>query len=74
MLEVSRVLGWLGAALLFAASAAWFKQRRGALLQRLNGRAASRARETEGASRVLIIALAVSAVAAVVAVTRFVLG
>ena len=74
MLETSNMLGWLAAALLFAAVAAWLKLGRGSLLQRLNGRAALRADEVERASRLLVIALGVSVVAAIVAVTGSMFG
>jgi len=62
------MLGWLAGALLFAAAAAWFKLRNGPLLPGLNRRAAARTDDLEGASRLLLIAAAVSLVAAVFAI------
>jgi hypothetical protein len=74
MLETSDMLGWFAAALLFAAVAAWLKLDRGPLLQRLNGRTAVKADQVESASRLLVIALGVSAVAAIVAVAGWMFG
>jgi hypothetical protein len=74
MLETSDMLGWFAAALLFAAVAAWLKLGRGPLLQRLNGRTAVKADQVESASRLLVIALGVSAVAAIVAVAGWMFG
>ena len=74
MLNTSGMLGWLAAALLFAAIAAWLKLRRGPLLPRFNGRATLKTDEVESASRLLVIALAVSVVAAVLAIAGRVFG
>lgn len=57
-----------GAALLFAAGAAWLKLGRGPRLRRLNGRGAVRPDQVESASRLLVIALGASVAAAAVAV------
>lgn len=74
MNDIASILGWFGLALLFAAVAAWFKQGHGSpLLQRLNGRASLKTEEAEGAARLLIVALVVSAVAAVLGITPFLL-
>ena len=74
MLEMSGFLGWLSAALLFAAGAAWLKLGRGPVLQRLNGRASLQSEHFEGASRLLMAAVGLSAVAAVLAVTGLMFG
>jgi len=74
MLNTSSMLGWLAAALLFAAVAAWLKLRRGPPLPRPNGSEAMKAEEIENASRLLVIALAVSVVAAVLAIAGSVFG
>lgn len=68
MLELSGSLGWLSAALLFAAGAAWLKLGRGPRLRRLNGRGAVNPDQVEGASRLLVIALGAAAAAAAVAI------
>lgn len=68
------MLGWLAAALLFAAVAAWSKLRRSPLLQRLDGRATLKTDQVESASRLLLIALGVSAVAAIVAIAGWMFG
>ena len=68
MLETSALLGWLSAALLFAAVAAWLKLGRGPVLQRLNGRGPLEKDQVENASRLLVIAVGLSAVAAILAV------
>jgi hypothetical protein len=73
MLETAGLLGWLSAALLFAAFAAWLKLRRGPRLQTLDRRAAQ-SEEVENASRLLVITLAVSLVAAFLAVAGWVTG
>ena len=74
MLETSGFLGWLAAALLFAAGAAWLKLGRGPVLQRLNGRAKLKTEQVEGASRLLMAAVGLSAIAAVVAISARVFG
>ena len=74
MLETAGLLGWLSAALLFAAFAAWLKLRRGPRLQTLDRRAATHSEQVENASRLLVITLAVSFVAAVIAVAGWVTG
>ena len=74
MLETSGFLGWLAAALLFAAGAAWLKLGRGPVLQRLNGRAKLKTEQVEGASRLLMAAVGLSAVAAVVALSGRMFG
>lgn len=74
MLELSALLGWLSAALLFAAGAAFFKLRRSPVLQRLTGRAGLKFDQFEGAYRLLLAAVGLSAVAAVLAVSGFMFG
>jgi hypothetical protein len=74
MLETSNMLGWFAAALLFAAIVAWLNLRRSPLLQRLNVRTALKSDRVESASRLLAIALGVSAVAAIVAVAGWMFG
>ncbi len=74
MLNSSGMLAWLAAALLFAAVAAWGKLRRGPPLPRPNGSEARKAEEVENASRLLLIALAVSVAAAVLAIAGSVFG
>lgn len=74
MLETAGLLGWLSAALLFAAFAAWLKGTRGPLLQWLNGRARLKTGQVEGASRVLAMALGISAVAAILAIAGRMFG
>lgn len=74
MLEMSGSLGWLSAALLFAAGAAWLKLGRGPVLQRLNGRGTLKTEHFEGASRLLLAAVGLSAVAAVLAISGLMFG
>jgi hypothetical protein len=68
MLEMSGSLGWLSAALLFASGAAWLKLGRGPRLRWLNGRGAVKPDQLEGASRLLMVALGASVVAAAAAI------
>lgn len=74
MLETSSLLGWLSVALLFAAGAAWLRLGRGPLLQKLNGRATLTIGQAEVASRLLVAAVGLSAVAAVLAIFNLVFG
>jgi hypothetical protein len=74
MLNTSGMLGWLAAALLFAAVAAWLKLRRSPPPRRLDGSEATKTDEAENASRLLVIALAVSAAAAVLAIAGSIFG
>lgn len=67
MLEVAHVLGFFAAILLLAAVAEWIKLARGPELRKLGGRAA-KAGNAEIASQLLVLAAALSAVAAAVAV------
>jgi hypothetical protein len=66
--EVARVLGFLAAISLVAAVAAWMKPFRGPQLQRLDGRAPPDVSDLEIASLLLLLAAALSAVAAILAV------
>ena len=74
MLETAGLLGWLSAALLFAAFAAWLKLRRRPRLQSLDRRAATHSEDVENASRLLLITLGVSFVAAILAVGGWLFG
>lgn len=74
MLEASAMVGWLSAVLLVAAVAAWLMLGRGPLLQRLDGRRTQRANHVENAARLLAIAFAVSAVAAILSVAGLMFG
>ena len=74
MLETAGFLGWFSAALLFAAVAAWLKLGRGPLFQWLNGRSALKSGQVESASRLLVVAVGISAVAAVLAITSLMFG
>ena len=73
MASTSNLLGWLAAALLFAALAAWLKTRRGTWVPRPNRSAATRL-NVENASRLLVIALIVSAAAASLGVAAWMFG
>ena len=69
------MLGWLSAALLFAAGAAWLKLGRGPLLsQGLDGRVPLKSEQLENASRLLVIAVGVSAVAALLGIVGWMFG
>jgi hypothetical protein len=74
MLESAGFLGWLAGALLLAAVAAWLKLGRRPLLQRLDGRSALNNQQVEQASRLLLMALALSAVAAALAIAALMFG
>jgi hypothetical protein len=74
MVDAASLLGWLAAALLFAALAAWVKLGPRPRLQTLDRRAASNRQEVENASRLLLITFAVSSAAAIVAVTGMLFG
>ena len=68
MLEAARILGWLAAALLIAAIAAWVPLLSGLRLRRLDGGTEPDVARTELASRALILAFVLSALAAVLAI------
>jgi hypothetical protein len=74
MIEVSGMFGWVAAALLFAALAAWLKLGRSPGRQPTDGRAPRDDGEAENASRLLVIAAAASAVAAVLAMAGCMFG
>ena len=74
MLNTPGMLGWMAAALLFAAIAAWLKLRRGPPLPRLNRGTTLKTDELENASRLLVIALIVSVAAAVLAIASWMFG
>ena len=67
MIEAAEILGGIAAAVLIVAVAAWLKLLRGPELQRLDGKIESSLRPTETASRLLVLAAALSAVAAFLA-------
>jgi hypothetical protein len=68
MIEASRILGFFSAALLAIAVAAWWKLWRSPALARFDGVKGSKLAEGELASRLLVVAAAFSAVAALVAI------
>jgi hypothetical protein len=68
------MFGWLSAALLFAAIAAWLKLGRGPLLRRLNGRVPPEDGQVENAARLLVIAAGSCALAAILAVAGRMFG
>lgn len=72
MLELGQVLGFFSAVLLILAGAAWVQLGRGPVLQRLDGPASSNSGQGELVSRLLILALGLSAVAAVLAVVGWI--
>ena len=72
MAEVARALGFLSALLMVTSLAIWANWLRGPLLQRLDGRRASNARPAKFAIQLLMVAFAVSAVAAVLAVAGWI--
>ena len=68
MLEVARTLAFLSTALMVISFAIWLKWLRGPLLQRLDGQRASNVALAAVASKLLMVAFGVSAVAAVLAI------
>jgi hypothetical protein len=68
MLEVARILGCLSAVLLVAAIAAWVKLLRSPTLQPLDGRVETNSGQGEIASQLLLLAVSLSALAAVLAI------
>ena len=74
MVDAGSLLGWLAAALLFAALAAWAKLGPRPRPQTLDRRAASNSQEVENASRLLLITFVVSSAAAIVAVAGMLFG
>jgi uncharacterized membrane protein len=74
MLDSASFLGWISGALLFAAVAAWLKLGRRPMLQRLDRRSDSNNQQVEQASRLLLIAVGLSAVAAVLAIAALMFG
>ena len=74
MLESAGFLGWLAGALLFAAVAAWLKLGRRPTLQRLDGRTALNNQQIERASRLLLVAVGLSAIAAGLALVALMFG
>jgi hypothetical protein len=67
VIEASRILGFASVALLALAIAAWWKLWRAPALARLDGLKGSKLAQGEVASRLLVLAAAFSAVAAIVA-------
>jgi hypothetical protein len=72
MLEVARVLGAFSAVLLIVAVSVWVKLFRSPEVQRLDGSVAPKVRNVEIASRLLALAMALSAVSAILAVAGWV--
>ena len=72
MLEVARDLGAFSAALLIIAVSVWAKLFRGPELRRLDGFSEPKVRNVEIASRLLALAVALSAVAAILAIAGWV--
>ena len=68
VIEASRILGFASVALLALAVAAWWKLWRSPALARLDGGKGSKFAEGEVAARLLVLAAALSAVAAMVAI------
>jgi hypothetical protein len=68
MIEASRILGFAAVALLALAIAAWLKLWRRPELARIRPSAVSKLAEGEFASRLLVLAAGLSAVAAVLAI------
>lgn len=68
MQEVAGVFGTFGALSLLASIAIWALMLRGPLLQRLDGRRASNAHSAALASKVLLVAVGLSAAAAIFAI------
>lgn len=68
MLDAAQVLGFFAAALLIIAIVAWAKLLHRPRLQRLDDRGAPGDNDVEIASQLLVVALCVSAVAALLAV------
>ena len=72
MLEFARVLGVFSALLLIVAVAVWVKLFAGPQLQRVDGISVQKMRNVEIASQLLALAVALSAVAAILAVTGWI--
>jgi hypothetical protein len=70
MLDLTWMLGGISAALLAIAGVVWATQLRGPWLQRLDGVQAANDRGTNLCIQVLMLAFALSAVAATLAITR----
>jgi len=74
MLEAARILGCFSAVLLIGVIAVWIRLSRGPQLQRLDGSTVPSDVAAEGALRFLVMALALSAVATVLAVADWISG
>lgn len=72
MPEAARILAVFSALLLLASVLIWTQRLRGPLLQRLDGRRASNDRPADLAVKALVLALGLSAVAAILAVAGWV--
>jgi hypothetical protein len=68
MPEAARIFGLSSALLLILSVSIWTAILRGPLMQRLNGRLASNVRPAELASRLLVLALGLSAISMIVAI------
>ena len=71
MLEAARIIGCLSAFLLITAIAAWVKLSRSPALQPIDGSASQNGR-IEIASQILVLAVGLSAVAAVLAIAAWI--
>ncbi len=74
MLEAARILALFSAVALFAGIMGWLKLFRHPALQRLDGRPEQAPRRAEAASQLLLLAVGMSAVAAVLAVAGWIFG
>ena len=72
MLEAARTLALISAMLLAVSATIWGKMLRGPLLQRLDGSRASNDGPTELAMKTLVLAFALSFVAAVLAIVTLI--
>ena len=73
MPEIARILAFASALLILVSFAIWANRLRGPLLQRLDGRRASNEAPAAIAIKLLLLALGVSAVAAVLAIIGWIL-
>ena len=72
MLELGQIVGFIAAAFLIAAVAAWAKLGRRPALQRIRGRSRANSAPAEFASQLLLAALGLSIVAALLAVAGWI--
>ncbi len=72
MIEAAQILGCFSAVVLIVAIAAWVKLFRGSALQRLDGCAEPNVGNIQLASQLLVLAVSLSAVAALLALVGFI--